>query len=124
MAQRAGFFPSGWRSGLGLCSLVILGQAVWHAAPALRRPLVGVRRVGTTVDRSPYQPSPWSHSLKVLASTRNCPLPGLLHAMGGSASLAPDSGGEHLSAARELFLFDKWFLIPMPKGLWGEHLGL
>jgi putative tricarboxylic transport membrane protein len=22
------------------------------------------------------------------------------------------------------FLFDKWFLIPMPKGLWGEHLGL
>jgi hypothetical protein len=22
------------------------------------------------------------------------------------------------------FLFDKWFLIPMPKGWWGEHLGL
>ena len=22
------------------------------------------------------------------------------------------------------FLFDKWFLIPMPKGLWGERLGL
>ena len=22
------------------------------------------------------------------------------------------------------FLFDKWFMIPMPKGLWGEHLGL
>jgi hypothetical protein len=21
-------------------------------------------------------------------------------------------------------LFDKWLLIPMPKGLWGEHLGL
>jgi hypothetical protein len=22
------------------------------------------------------------------------------------------------------FLFDKWFLIPMPKGWWGEYLGL
>jgi hypothetical protein len=21
-------------------------------------------------------------------------------------------------------VFDKWFLIPMPKGLWGEYLGL
>ena len=39
MAQRAGF--SFWLAvGLGLCSLVILGQALWHAAPTLHKPLV------------------------------------------------------------------------------------
>ena len=45
-----GFFPFWLAVGLGLCSLVILGQAVWHAAPALHKPLVSVRRVGTPVD--------------------------------------------------------------------------
>ena len=28
-----GFFPFWLAVGLGLCSLVILGQALWHAAP-------------------------------------------------------------------------------------------
>ena len=35
-----GFFPFWLAVGLGLCSLVILAQAVWHAAPALHKPLV------------------------------------------------------------------------------------
>ena len=32
-----GFFPFWLAVGLGLCSLVILGQAVWRAAPALHQ---------------------------------------------------------------------------------------
>jgi hypothetical protein len=35
-----GFFPFWLAVGLGLCSLVILGQALWHAAPTLHKPLV------------------------------------------------------------------------------------
>jgi putative tricarboxylic transport membrane protein len=35
-----GFFPFWLAVGLGLCSLMILGQAIWRAAPALHKPLV------------------------------------------------------------------------------------
>ena len=37
---RGRIFPFWLAVGLGLCSLVILGQAVWRAAPALHKPLV------------------------------------------------------------------------------------
>jgi len=35
-----GFFPFWLALGLGVCSLVILAQAVRHAVPALHKPLV------------------------------------------------------------------------------------
>ena len=97
-----GFFPFWLAVGLGLCSLVILGQAVWRAAPALHQATRGVRRVGTPVDG---RPTSYRHgrSLRMhwpLPSNR--PLSGFLHAMGWSAPLAPGPGGEHLSPAREL----------------------
>src|SRR4029450_499926 len=119
-----GFFPFWLAVGLGFCSLVILGQAVWRATPALHQPLVAS--------------GGWAPLLTVA-------LPAIaMVALSACIGLYPATAlylafymrwvGQHrwplvlaVSICLPLgsyFLFDKWFLIPMPKGLWGEHLGL
>jgi len=103
---------------------VILGQAVWRATPALHQPLVAS--------------GGWAPLLTVA-------LPAVaMVALSACIGLYPATAlylafymrwvGQHrwplvlaVSICLPLgsyFLFDKWFLIPMPKGLWGEHLGL
>jgi putative tricarboxylic transport membrane protein len=119
-----GFFPFWLAVGLGLCSLVILGQAVWHAAPALHKPLVA--------------PGGWGPLLTVaipaIAMVALSECIGLYPATALYLAFYMRWVGRHrwplvlaVSICLPLgsyFLFDKWFMIPMPKGLWGEHLGL
>ena len=119
-----GFFPFWLAVGLGLCSLVILGQAIWRAVPALPRPLVasgGWAPLLTVV-------------LPAIAMVALSEFIGLYPATALYLAIYMRWVGRHrwvlvlaVSIGLPLgsyFLFDKWFLIPMPKGLWGEHLGL
>ena len=99
---------------------MILGQAVWRAAPALHKPLVAS--------------GGWAPLLTVA-------LPAIaMVALSACIGLYPATAlylafymrwvGQHrwplvlaVSICLPLgsyFLFDKWFLIPMPKGLWGS----
>ena len=119
-----GFFPFWLAVGLALCSLVILGQAIWPAAPALRKPLVAS--------------GGWAPLLTValpaitMVALAECI--GLYPATALYLAFSMRWVGQHrwplvLAVSLGLplgsyFLFDKWFLLPMPKGLWGEHLGL
>jgi putative tricarboxylic transport membrane protein len=109
---------------LGLCSLVILGQTIWHAVPALPRPLVA--------------PGGWTPLLTValpaIAMVTLSEGIGLYPATALYLAFYMCRVGRHcwplvlaVSIGVPLgsyFLFDKWFLLPMPKGVWGEHLGL
>ena len=114
-----GFFPFWLAVGLGLCSLVILGQAVWRAAPAAQATR-GVRRVGTPVDGRPTSHRHGRPLCMHWPLPSNRPLSGFLHAMGWSAPLALVLAVSICLPLGSYFLFDKWFLIPMPKGLWGS----
>ena len=123
MAQRAGF--SFWLAvGLGLPGLVILGQALWHAAPTLHKPPRSARWVGTAVDgRHPSHRHGRSLCMHCLLPATALYLAFYMRWVGQhrwplvlAVSICLPLGS--------YFLFDKWFLIPMPKGLWGEHLGL
>ena len=121
---QGGFFPFWLAVGLGLCCLVILAQALWPPSPFLRRPLV--RRGG------------WVPVLQValpaVALVALTEMIGLYLAAVLYIGFTMRCIGRHpwllvltLSIGIPLgsyFLFDKWFLIPMPKGWWGEHLGL
>jgi putative tricarboxylic transport membrane protein len=120
----SGFFPFWLAIGLGICSLIILGQAVWQAAPSWRQPFV--------------QAGGWTPLLTValpaLAMVLLTECIGLYPATALYLAFYMRRVGQHrwpLVLAISLgvplgsyFLFDKWFLIPMPKGLWGERLGL
>ena len=119
-----GFFPFWLAVGLGVCGTIILTQAIWQAAPTRRQPFV--RRGG------------WVPLLQVaLPATALVVLTqmiGLYPAAALYIAFYMRWMGRHhwlLVLAVSLciplgsyFLFDKWFLIPMPKGWWGAHLGL
>jgi hypothetical protein len=68
-----GFFPFWLAVGLGLCSLVILGQALWHAAPTLHKPLVAPGGWVPLLTVAIPAIAPWSLSLHALASTQPPP---------------------------------------------------
>ena len=119
-----GFFPFWLAVGLSFCSLVILGQTRRPAAPALHQPLVAS--------------GGWTPLLTVaipaIAMVALSACIGLYPATALYLAFYMRWVGQHrwtlvlaVSICLPLgsyFLFDKWFLIPMPKGLWGEHLGL
>lgn len=121
---QGGFFPFWLAVGLGLCGVVVLGQAVWRVAPTLQPPLV--------------KPGGWVPMLQVglpaIVMVALTELIGLYPAAALYIALYMRWIGRHrwpLVLAVSLgiplgsyFLFDKWFLVPMPKGWWGEHLGL
>ena len=119
-----GFFPFWLAVGLGLCSLVILAQAVWRAVPALHKPLV------TSGGWVPLL-TVAIPAIAMVALTEGI---GLYPATVLYLAFYMRWVGRHrwplilvVSLGLPLgsyFLFDKWFLIPMPKGLWGEYLGL
>jgi putative tricarboxylic transport membrane protein len=119
-----GFFPFWLAVGLGICSLVTLGQAVWRAALALHQPLV------TSGGWVPLL----TVAVPAIAMVALSEGIGLYPATALYLAFYMRWVGKHrwplviaLSICIPLgsyFLFDKWFLIPMPKGLWGEHLGL
>jgi putative tricarboxylic transport membrane protein len=119
-----GFFPFWLAVGLGICCLVILAQAIWRALPALGQPLV--------------RPGGWAPILKVAVPATV--MVALTEMIGLYLAAALYIGlymrwiGKHhwlLVLAVSLgvplasyVIFDKWFLIPMPKGWWGEDFGL
>jgi putative tricarboxylic transport membrane protein len=119
-----GFFPFWLAVGLGICCSVILAKALGSAAPALRQPLV--------------RPGGWLPILKVaLPATAMVALTemiGLYPAAALYIGVYMRWIGKHdwllvlaVSFGVPLFsyaIFDAWFLIPMPKGRWGEYLGL
>jgi putative tricarboxylic transport membrane protein len=119
-----GFFPFWLSVGLGVCCVGILAQAAWNTSPALGQPLV--------------RPGGWVPILKVAVPATA--MVALTELIGLYAAAALYIGfymrwiGKHhwllvlvVSLGVPLasyVIFDKWFLIPMPKGWWGEHLGL
>jgi hypothetical protein len=119
-----GFFPFWLAVGLGVCCTIILSRAIWQASPTWSQPFV---RWGG-----------WVPTLKVaLPATAMVVLTqmiGLYPAAALYIAFYMRWIGRHhwlLVLAVSLciplgsyFLFDKWFLIPMPKGWWGEYLGL
>jgi len=119
-----GFFPFWLALGLGVCSLVILAQAVWRTAPALHKPIVA----------SGGWASLLTVAIPAIAMVVLSEFIGLYPATALYLAFYMRWVGRHrwplvlaVSIGLPLgsyFLFDKWFLIPMPKGLWGEHLGL
>jgi putative tricarboxylic transport membrane protein len=118
-----GFFPFWLAVGLAICCLVILVQAFLNTSPAVRQPLV--------------KPGGWVPILKVAAPATA--MVALTEMIGLYPAAALYIGfymrwiGKHdwllvlaVSVGVPLasyVIFDKWFLIPMPKGWWGEHLG-
>ena len=119
-----GFFPFWLSVGLGICCVVILAQALWRTPLALNRPLV--------------KPGGWRPLLTValpaLALVVLTEMIGLYLAAALYIGFNMRWIGRHhwllvltLSLGIPLgsyFVFDKWFLIPMPKGWWGAYLGL
>jgi hypothetical protein len=119
-----GFFPFWLAVGLGICSMVVFGQTLARASQLRQGPLV--------------RPGGWVPLLKVALPA--VALVALTEMIGLYLAAALYIGvymrwiGRHhwllvlvLSLGIPLgsyFLFDKWFLIPMPKGWWGAHLGL
>jgi putative tricarboxylic transport membrane protein len=121
---QGGFFPFWLAVGLGICCLVILGQTVWDTSPPMGQPLV--------------KPGGWVPILKVAVPATA--MVALTEMIGLYPAAALYIGfymrwiGKHhwllvltVSVGVPLVsyvIFDTWFLIPMPKGWWGEHLGL
>ena len=119
-----GFFPFWLAVGLGVCCAVILAQAIWHVTPALRQPFV--------------KPQGWIPLLQVAlpaaAMVLLTEIVGLYPAAALYIAFYMRWIGRYdwpsvlaVSICIPLgsyFLFDKWFLIPMPKGWWGAHFGL
>ena len=121
---KGGFFPFWLAVALGLCSLVILVQALRSASPTLRQPLV--------------RPGGWVPLLKVTGPATT--MVALIEIIGLYLAAALYIGlymrwiGKHhwllvlaVSIGVPLssyLVFDKWFLIPMPKGWWGDYLRL
>jgi hypothetical protein len=121
---KGGFFPFWLAVGLACCCLVILVQAFRSTFPTLRQPLV--------------RPGGWVPLFKVAGPATA--MVALTEMIGLYLAAALYIGfymrwiGKHhwlLVLAVSLgvplssyVIFDKWFLIPMPKGWWGEHLSL
>jgi putative tricarboxylic transport membrane protein len=119
-----GFFPFWLAVGLGVCGTIILAQAIWQASPLRGQPLV--RQGG------------WVPMLKVALPATALVLLTQMIGLYPAAALYIAFYMRWIGRYRWLlvltvslciplgsyFLFDKWFLIPMPKGWWGEHLGL
>jgi putative tricarboxylic transport membrane protein len=119
-----GFFPFWLAVGLAICGLVILARAARSTAPASRQPLV--------------RPGGWVPILKVslpaIAMVTLTEMIGLYPAAVLYIGFYMRWIGRHhwllvltVSLGVPLssyVIFDKWFLIPMPKGWWGEYLGL
>src|ERR671924_446589 len=119
-----GFFPFWLAVGLGICCLVILTQAVRSPSPALSQPLV--------------KPGGWMPLLKVAVPATA--MLALTEMIGLYLAAALYIGfymrwiGKHhwllvfpvsiLVPVGSYVIFNKWFLIPMPTGWWGEYLGL
>lgn len=120
---QGGFFPFWLAVGLGICGIAILAQPISSPSVVLRGPLV--RKGG------------WVPILKVampaIAMVAFTELIGLYLAAALYIGLYMRWIGRHhwllvLAVsigvpAVSYVIFDKWFLIPMPKGWWGEHLG-
>jgi putative tricarboxylic transport membrane protein len=121
---KGGFFPFWLAVGLALCCLVILVQAFRDTSPASNRPLV--------------RPGGWAPLLKVAAPATA--MVALTEVIGLYLAAALYIGfymrwiGKHpwfLVVAVSIgvplssyLIFDKWLLIPIPKGWWGGHLNL
>jgi hypothetical protein len=119
-----GFFPFWLAVGLGICSVGIVWQALWRAAPSLRGPLV--------------QRGGWGPLLRVtlpaIALVALTEILGLYLAAALYIGVSMQLLGRHhwwlilaLSIGLPLgsyFLFDIWFLIPMPRGWWVARFGL
>jgi putative tricarboxylic transport membrane protein len=121
---QGGFFPFWLAVGLALCCLIILMRALWGTSPTGRQALV--------------RPGGWTPILKVAVPATA--MVALTEMIGLYPAAALYIGfymrwiGKHrwlLVLAISLgvplcsyIIFDKWFLIPMPKGWWGVHLRL
>jgi hypothetical protein len=118
-----GFFPFWLAVGLGVCCTVILTQAIWPAVPALLQPFV--------------KPGGWVPLLQVaLPATTLVVLTGMIGLYPAAALyiafymrwIGRYNWPFVLAVGiciplGSYFLFDKWFLIPMPKGWWGAYFG-
>ena len=121
---KGGFFPFWLAVGLALCCAVILVQARLSTSQASMQPLV--------------RPGGWMPILKVAgpatAMVALTEMIGLYPAAALYIGLYMRWIGKHhwllvlaVSIGVPLssyLIFDKWFLIPMPKGWWGDHLRL
>ena len=121
---QGGFFPFWLAVGLAICCLIIVGHALRSTALGLRQPLV--------------RPGGWGPILKVAVPATA--MVALTEMIGLYPAAALYIGfymrwiGKHhwlLVLAVSIgvpvcsyVIFDKWFLIPMPKGWWGEYLRL
>ena len=121
---KGGFFPFWLAVGLGVCCLVILAQALRSTSPTSRQALI--------------RPGGWVPLLKVAGPATA--LVALTEIIGLYLAAALYIGfymrwiGKHhwllvlaVSIGVPLssyLIFDKWFLIPMPRGWWGEYLRL
>jgi putative tricarboxylic transport membrane protein len=121
---QGGFFPFWLAVGLAICCLVILVQALRRTPPTSRQPLV--------------RPGGWVPLLKVAGpATAMVALTEVIGLYLAAALyigfymrwigrfhwllvLAVSIGVPLIS----YMVFDKWFMVPMPRGWWGEHLGL
>jgi len=121
---QSGFFPFWLAVGLAICCLVIPPHPPPPTPPTSRQPLV--------------RPGGWAPILKVagpaIAMVALTEMIGLYPAAAlyigfymrwigrfrWPLVLAVSIGVPLIS----YMVFDKWFLVPMPKGWWGGHLGL
>jgi putative tricarboxylic transport membrane protein len=121
---QGGFFPFWLAVGLALCCLAILVQALRDTSPTSHQPLV--------------RPGGWVPLLKVAvpatAMVALTEIIGLYLAAGLYIGIYMRWIGKHpwllvvvVSIGVPLssyLIFEKWLLIPMPKGWWGGHLSL
>jgi putative tricarboxylic transport membrane protein len=121
---KGGFFPFWLAVGLAFCGVCILLQAVWHAAPHMPQPFI--KRSG------------WVPVLKValpaMAMVALTALIGLHLAAALYLGVYMRWIGKHrwplvltvsiLVPLCSYLVFDRWFLLPIPKGVWGERFGL
>jgi putative tricarboxylic transport membrane protein len=118
-----GFFPFWLAVGLAACCLVILVQALWKPPPAPQRPFI---------PRGSWVPV-LKVALPATAMVALTELIGLYPAAALYIGVYMRWIGKHhwlsvvavslLVPLASYFVFDRWFLIPMPKGLWGAYLG-
>jgi putative tricarboxylic transport membrane protein len=121
---KGGFFPFWLAVGLALCCMVILVQALRRSSQVSTQALV--------------RPGGWVPILKVAgpatAMVALTEMIGLYLAAALYIGLYMRWIGKHhwllvlaVSIGVPLssyLIFDRWFLIPMPKGWWGDHLSL
>jgi len=121
---QGGFFPFWLAIGVAICCLIILVQALGGTSSTLRQPLV--------------RPGGWTPILKfavpATAMVALTEMIGLYPAAALYIGFYMRWIGKHrwllvlaISVGVPMcsyIIFDKWFLIPMPKGWWGAHLRL